>query len=138
MLLTARRLLEPAVFIGLLFTGCKPGHRAAAPDRPSPPDHAADTPSDSLVLATSRGVEVWYSFARASRAADGSPCLERGLEIRRDGRRMQVPLLYTGEAPTLLNDSTMRAILWTNCRPGSVYLVDLRNGRPVRQRQASQ
>ena len=129
-----RRLLESAVWITLLCTGCKPGNRAPATDRPSPPDHVADPPSDSLVLATGTGVEVWYGLARSARGPDGSPCLERGLEIRRGERRIQVPLLYTGETPTLLNDSTMRAVLWTNCRPGDVYVVDLTNGRPVRAR----
>jgi hypothetical protein len=135
MLLSTRRLLGPAIWTILLFTGCEPGHRAPAPDRLSPPDHVADPP-DSLALTTASGVEIWYGLARSSRAADGSRCVERGLEIRRDGRRVQVPLLYTGEAPTLLNDSTMRAVLWTNCRPGDAYLVDLANGRPVRQREA--
>jgi hypothetical protein len=128
-----RRLLESAVWTTLLFAGCKPGNRAPATDRPFPPDHVADHPSDSLVLATGTGVEVWYGLARPARGPDGSPCLERGLEIRRGERRIQVPLLYTGETPTLLNDSTMRAVLWTNCRPGNVYVVDLTNGRPVRQ-----
>lgn len=134
MLLSARSL-GPAVFIFVLFTGCERTARAPASDRPSPPEHVADLPSDSLVLTTGEGVEVWYGLARSSRAADGRPCVERGLEIRREGRRMQVPLLYTGEAPTLLNDSTMRAVLWTNCRPEAAYLVDLANGRPVRQRE---
>ncbi len=137
MLFVLRRLLEPAVWITLLFTGCKPGNRAPATDRPSPPDQVADSPPDSLVLATSTGVEVWYSLARSARAPDGSPCIERGLEIRRGQRRSQVPLLYTGETPSLLNDSTMRAVLWTNCRPGNAYLVDLTSGRPVRQPEGS-
>ena len=133
MLLVLRRLLESAAWTTLLFTGCQPGNRAPATDRPSPPDHVADLPSDSLVLATGSGVEVWYGLARSARGPDGSPCVERGLEIRRGQRRIQVPLLYTGEIPTLLNDSTMRAVLWSNCRPGNAYLVDLTNGRPVRQ-----
>jgi hypothetical protein len=133
MLLVPHRLLESAVWTTLLFTGCEPGNRAPATDRPSPPDHVADLPSDSLVLATGSGVEVWYGLARSARGPDGSPCVERGLEIRRGQRRIQVPLLYTGETPTLLNDSTMRAVLWNNCRPGKAYLVDLTNGRPVRQ-----
>jgi hypothetical protein len=134
----SRRLLESAVWTTLLFTGCKPEDRAPAPDRPSPPDFVADPPSDSLVLATGAGVEVWYGLSRSARGPDGSPCVERGLEIRRGERRIQVPLLYTGETPTLLNDSTMRAVLWTNCRPGDVYVVDLTNGRPVRRPEGPQ
>jgi hypothetical protein len=136
--LSLRRLLEPAVWTTLLFAGCEPGTRAPATDRPSSPDHVADPPADTLVLTTGAGVEIWYGLARSSRGPDGAPCVERGLEIRRGQRRIQVPLLYTGETPTLLNDSTMRAVLWTNCRPGDVYLVDLTNGRPVRQPEGAQ
>ena len=89
--------------------------------------------SDSLVLSGPDGVEVWYTLLRQGRRPDGSGCTERGLEIRHKDRRTPVPLLYTGERPTLLNDSTMRAVLWTNCRGGDVYLVNLKTGRPVRQ-----
>ena len=49
--------------------------------------------------------------------------------------RIPVPLLYTGTAPHLVNDSTMRARLSDHCRPGDAYLVDLRTGRPVRERR---
>jgi hypothetical protein len=132
------RVLKPGVWISLLFAGCEPGTRAPATDRPSPPDHVADRPADTLVLTTAAGVEIWYGLARSGRGPDGAPCVERGLEIRRGQRRIQVPLLYTGETPTLLNDSTMRAVLWTNCRPGDAYLVDLTNGRPVRQPEGPQ
>jgi hypothetical protein len=59
--------------------------------------------------------------------------MERGLEIRRGGTRVRVPLLYTGESPTLLDDTTMRAVLWTNCKPLEKYRVDLRTGRPLRE-----
>jgi hypothetical protein len=41
--------------------------------------------------------------------------------------------LYTGAAPVLLDQSTMRAELWNHCRPVGTYLVDLRSGRPVRE-----
>jgi hypothetical protein len=87
-------------------------------------------PADSLILTTSQGVEIWYSLSRSSRGAAGE-CIERGLQIRQDGQRIQVPLLYTGESPTLLNDSTMRAVLWTNCKPGVTYRVNLASGRPT-------
>src|SRR5918997_716479 len=88
---------------------------------------------DSLVMVTRSGPEVWFTLARTSRAPDGTSCIERGLEIRAGEKRVPVPLLYTREAPVQLNDSTVRAILWTNCRPGDVYRVDLRTGRPVRE-----
>jgi hypothetical protein len=34
----------------------------------------------------------------------------------------------------LINDTTMRARLSNACLPGDAYLVDLRSGRPVRER----
>ena len=100
---------------------------------------AADTvtnvpPTDSLVLSNTAGVEIWFTLARTATGADGRPCVERGLEIRRGGKRLRVPLLYTGAPPVLLNDSTMRALLWTHCRPGDAYLINLRSGHPVRER----
>jgi hypothetical protein len=106
----------------------------AKADRPASDKGASSAaePADSLALR-STGVEIWYTLARVSTGADGSRCVERGLEIRRGGRRIPVPLLYTGEPPALIDDSTLRATLWTNCRPAEVYRVDLRNGRPVRE-----
>ena len=94
---------------------------------------------DSLVLASPGGAQVWFTLARNSTGADGQACVERGLEIRSQGRRIPVPLLYTGVAPVLVNDSTMRAVLWTHCQPGDAYLVNLRSGQPVRdpKKQAS-
>ena len=90
-------------------------------------------PQDSLATSTRSGVEIWFRLSRPARSDEGDSCVERGLEIRRQGRRLPVPLLYTGETPTVLNDSTMRAMLWTNCRPVTAYRVDLRTGRPVRE-----
>jgi hypothetical protein len=52
--------------------------------------------------------------------------------IRRDGKRTPIPLLYTGAPPRLVNDSTIEAAIWLNCRPGNVYQVNLRSGQPVR------
>ena len=91
-------------------------------------------PPDSLVLTSGTGSEVWLTLAREAKGADGVACVERGLEVRRGASRVKVPLLYTGNVPVLLNDSTIRAILWTQCTPGDPYLVNLRNGRPVRDR----
>jgi hypothetical protein len=119
------------VFAGLtgaLVSSCGPADRPTGRQ-----SDAASQPADSLILSTRTGVEVWYTLSRPGTGADGKRCVERGLEVRRDGQRNPVPLLYTGEPPTLLNDSTLRAMLWTNCRPIAAYLVDLRNGRPVRE-----
>jgi hypothetical protein len=115
-----------------LVGACRSGNGSPG----SEPARSSANPPDSLVLADPSGVEVWFTLARSALSPTGADCVERGLEIRRqDGRRVQVPLLYTGDRPTLLNDSTMRAIQWTNCRPQDAYLVDLRSGRPVRDRK---
>jgi hypothetical protein len=91
-------------------------------------------PTDSLVLRAPHRRQIWFTLARSDHAADGQECWERGLEIRSARVRIQVPLLYTGDPPTLVNDSTIRARLWINCRAGDSYLVDLRTGHPVRER----
>jgi hypothetical protein len=54
------------------------------------------------------------------------------MEIRWSGKITAIPLLYTGAAPRLVNDTTIEAAIWLHCRPGNVYHVDLHTGRPVR------
>jgi hypothetical protein len=90
-------------------------------------------PADSLVATAPGGVEVWFTLSREGKAADGTTCTDRTMEIRRGGTRVQVPLLYTATAPELVNDSTIRARLSNRCVPGDAYLVDLRTGHPVRE-----
>jgi hypothetical protein len=103
--------------------------------KPVAPDSLSNTPpADSLVLTNPAGVQIWFTLARAATSADGRRCVERGLEIRQAGKRVPVPLLYTAATPILLNDSTMRAVLWTHCEPGDAYLVNLRTGHPARER----
>ena len=94
---------------------------------------ASAVPADSLALTAPGGVEVWYIGTRAGRDSTGATCIERAMEIRRDGIVTRIPLLYTGDAPTLVNDSTLRAYLWLNCRPMRLYEVNLRTGRPIPQ-----
>jgi hypothetical protein len=94
----------------------------------------APVPADSLVATAPGGVEIWFTLSREAKAADGTPCTDRTIEIRRGGTRVPVPLLYTGTPPELVNDSTIRARLSKQCVPGDAYLVDLRTGRPVRER----
>lgn len=100
-----------------------------------PPSPAAKaTPPvwrDSLALRAPGGVEVWYIGAREGKDSAGASCTERVMQIRRDGTATLIPLLYTGEAPTLANDSTLRTHLWLNCRPMRLYEVNLRTGRPI-------
>jgi hypothetical protein len=105
--------------------------------KPAPPKAAAaadSAPPDSLVATAPGGVQIWFTLARRGTSREGTPCVDRAIEIRRGDTRVKVPLLYTGTAPELLNDSTLRARLSNQCRPGDAYLVDLRSGRPVRER----
>jgi hypothetical protein len=104
---------------------------ACAEPKPAAKPAAVEAPRDSLALTAPGGVEVWYIGARAGRDSAGAVCVERAMEIRRDGATTLIPLLYTGEAPTLANDSTLRTNLWLNCRPMRLYEVNLRTGRPV-------
>jgi hypothetical protein len=120
-------------FLGVV-AGIMCACRAEQPDVASDSSTAAAEIRDSLVATNATGVQVWFTLPRAA-AGDGRTCVERGLEIRRDGKRVPVPLLYTGTPPVFLNDTTMRAMLWTHCRPVEAYLVDLRSGRPVPERK---
>jgi len=90
---------------------------------------------DSLVLTAPGGVTVWLTEGRRAADSAGTPCFERTVEIRRDSVRLKVPLLYTTSAPTLLDDSTMRAQISHDCRPGAVYRVGFRDGMPHKMSQ---
>jgi len=92
-------------------------------------------PADSLALRTRSGTEIWFTLAREERDASGATCVERTLEIRRGPRRIPVPLLYTGDLPRLMNDSTLSARIWNRCAPGDEYRIDLGTGHPVRARK---
>jgi hypothetical protein len=128
------RLLRLPAVILVLVGSCTRADRSPQADA----RQSSSPSSDSLALAGRHGIEIWYSISRPATGTGGSQCVERGLQIRRGGERIQVPLLYTGDTPTLINDSTMRATLWTNCRPVATYLVDLRTGRPVRHSEPGQ
>lgn len=126
--------LPAAIVVMAVLTGAC-GERRPVPAAVARADSvAARFPAvpDSLVLTAPDGTEVWFTQARRGIDSAGATCLERGLEIRREGTRTLVPLLMTGTAPELRNDSTFRARIWLNCRPGNTYDVDLRTGRPTR------
>ncbi len=113
-----------------LVLGCGGGERTP----PKAPASADSVPADSLVVTAPGGVQVWFTLARHATSPEGVPCVDRTMEIRRGDTRVQVPLLYTGTPPELVNDSTLRARLSNQCRPGDAYLVDLRSGRPTREK----
>jgi hypothetical protein len=128
-----RRIRSTLIPLLALVGACRAKERAGSEGEA--PTRAI--PADSLVAIGENGLEIWFTLTRVGHASDGTSCVERGLEIRRGGTRIQVPLLYTGAAPVLLDESTMRAELWNHCRPVGTYLVDLRSGRPVRERSGS-
>lgn len=126
------RPFRSSIISGCLILGALP---LAGCQRQSPPAEPARLPvvqADSLALRVSDGLSVWFTDSRTDRDSAGVSCTERVLQIRRDTLRTSVPLLYTGKAPVLLNDSTIEADLWLHCRPIDRYRVDLRSGRPVR------
>jgi hypothetical protein len=114
----------------LLLAACgeKPRTAVAADSLSAAPPK----PEAELVLTAPNGIEVWFTDARTARDSAGAACTERVMQVRREGKRIAVPLLYTGAKPTLVNDSTMEAAIWLNCRPGNVYHVNLRTGYPER------
>jgi hypothetical protein len=93
---------------------------------------AASVVRDSLVLSAPGGAGVWLTAGRDGRRPDGTTCAERLIEIRRETMRVRVPLLYTGEAPRLVDDSTLEARLWLHCERGDLYRVHLTTGQPVK------
>jgi hypothetical protein len=116
----------------LSLIACGRGEQRASLRAGGPADSVTTTAvPDSLALRTANGSEVWFTAFRSDSDSTGRGCSERVLEIRRDGRRIPVPLLYTGAAPTVVDDSTILARVWRHCRPGDVYHVDLESGRPT-------
>lgn len=120
---------------GLLLALAVAGCGARGEPAPVSLPQADDGPvrlADSLVLTAASGVTVWFTEGRRGADSAGTPCIERTVEIRRDSSRLTIPLLYTRSAPTLLDDSTLRAELFRDCRPVAAYRVSLRDGMPRR------
>lgn len=110
---------------GLVLVAC-----SERSSRTRPRDTAAVAPAPAERLAIRAGsTEVWYTLAQSDSGPAGT-CTERTLEIRRANTRIAVPLLYTGEPPVPVDDTTIRALLWRKCRPIAAYLIDLRTGQP--------
>lgn len=87
---------------------------------------------DSLALALPDGGSLRFTAPRAARDSAGRACVERSLALARHGERRIVPLLYTAEPPTRVDDTTARVHLWRDCRPGDLYDIDLRTAQPRR------
>ncbi|MEE8267623.1 MAG: hypothetical protein V3R97_01790 [Gemmatimonadales bacterium] len=119
-----------AVALSAALAGC--GDERPPADAATPSGRSAATLVDSLVLTAPGGAEVWFTDGRAAQDSLGVACSERVLEIRTARDTVAVPLLYTGEAPTLENDSTLRARVWLDCQARALYHVNIRTGRPSR------
>ena len=102
-----------------------PAPQPSQPSQPSPP-------SDSLVLEAPGGITVWFTQSRVAKDSTGAECHERALEVRQDTTRRGVGLLYTREAPTVLDKDAMRAVLYNNCVAGPAYRVDFATLSPRR------
>lgn len=124
---TFRTVLSVATGSALLACAERP---APAPPPSEPP--GATAPADSLVLEAPGGITVWFTQSRPARDSLGNECQERALEVRQDTTRRGVGLLYTREAPTLLDQDAMRAVLYNNCVPGPAYRVDFATLSPRR------
>ena len=122
------------LIIGFAAAGCYSGERPPGIDTTAvaAPSPAPARPADSVVLEAPGGVTVWFTVAREAKDSTGATCLERALEIRRDTTRAGVPLLYTREAPTLIDAGHMRAVLYNGCRAGPAYRVDFATVSPRR------
>ena len=113
--------------VAACLLGC--AERPAQAPAPAPPPPA---PADSLVLEAPGGITVWFTQSRIAKDSLGNECRERALEVRRDTTRRGVGLLYTREAPTLLDQDAMRAVLYNNCVAGPAYRVDYATLSPRR------
>lgn len=126
-------MMRALLLLSLVTAGCSgeqsEGGSAASDADPAPA--AAAAPPESLAVSLGEGSGVWFTIAREATAADGRSCLERGLEIRDSAGARLVPLLYTGEIPELIDDSTIQVHLFRECRPDALYRVNLRTGQPT-------
>lgn len=120
-----RSPLLPAL-LAVVACGRKEASQPARSDAP-PPVVAAE-----LALQVSDSVAIWFTSARTDTSAEGATCRERVMEIRAGDRTIPVPLLYTGEVPTLTTDSTVQVHLWRHCVPADLYRVNLKTGQPTR------
>ena len=103
----------------------------AASDRPVTEAARDASQRDSLVLEAA-GLSVWHTLSREATGPGGERCLERTLEIRREGGPpVRVPLLYTRDVPRLIDDSTLEARVYRDCAPGDLYRIDARTGQPT-------
>jgi len=124
------------LLLALLAVGCTPGRaggsRKAVDSGETRKGIATPAAAPALALQVDDTTSVWFTSGRADTGAAGAPCLERVMEIRTGARVIAIPLLYTGESPARVNDSTIQVHLWRHCAPGELYRVRLGTGQPNR------
>ena len=89
-------------------------------------------PAPEQAVVVNDSTSVWFTSGRRDSSSNGARCFERLLEIRRGPHVVPVPLLYTGESPVVVNDSTVQVHIWLGCIPTDPYRVNLRTGQPTR------
>ena len=121
--------MNRAAGLALFALGCRAAPAvektaAGVPESPAVPD--------TLVLAAPGGRSIWLAEGRIGRDSSGAECAERSVEIRTDSATIKIPLLFVRRAPTLLNQTHLRAELSRDCRVMAIYSVDLATGRPLK------
>ncbi len=116
------------VAVALLLGSCRSEKRPVPGAASEPP-----APADTMVLTAPGGRSIWLTAGRTASDASGKSCHERTIEIRSDRGTIRVPLLYTGDIPVLVNDSTIEARLWLHCVAGDPHRVNLATGQPIRR-----
>lgn len=118
-----------AAVLAAASSGCSGGESPGGEAAEAPPGPATGF-VDSLVLTAPQGQQIWFTDGREARDEAGARCIERVMEIRTPLDTFPVPLLYTGEAPTVVDDSTLRARVWLDCQGRALYHVSVHTGRP--------
>jgi hypothetical protein len=118
------------LILSVLLIACRPKLDQGGEPTNVPP--AVVGTADSLVLMLPDSTEVWLVKGREGIGADGSTCLERGVQLRKGERRDLVPLLYTREAPRLL-DGRLTATLSNRCADVATYTIDVTTAQPTRR-----
>lgn len=122
------RGVRPWMIAGVVACGRERTPEAAPPDRMAA---VSADPPDELALELP-GASVWHTSSREAIGPSGERCLERTLELRREGAPpVRVPLLYTRDVPRVIDDSTLEARVYLNCTPGDRYRIDTRTGQPT-------
>jgi hypothetical protein len=117
--------------LAAVIAGC--GARGEPPPTTLPPVDAGTVQlPDSLVLTLPGGNTIWLTEGRRSADSTGKECVERSIEVRRESYRLKVPLLYTLDLPTPLDDTSFKAELYRGCLRMDSYRVLVRDGMPYK------